>query len=466
MRYLSPSLAYVLPLAALALIADTTQAADAPKRPLNVLLIAVDDLRPELGCYPHGRAQTPNLDQLAAEGVRFDRAYCQFPLCNPSRTSLLTGRYPQSTGVVDSFHWFQALHPEFVSLPRFFQQHGYHTLRAGKIFHGGLDDAEAWTTGGEPRSFAGDQRPPKVKVPGQSDRIAAVEGDGSELKDYQTATAAERLLETHRDEPFFLAVGFIATHSPLIAPRADFERYDAAAIKLPSDFSPRPTLPPNFPAAALPVRNGDLFVDRTASPQAARETIQAYLAATSFIDTQVGRVLRKLNELGLADNTIVIFFGDHGYHLGERGKWSKHNSLFEVAARVPLIVRLPGAGGNGSVCPRTVQLLDIYPTLAAATQLTPPQDLEGHSLLPLLTNPQAPWPHPAFTMVSEEGRPTGLSIRTERRRYTEWNDGEEGATLFDHDHDPAEHVNLAENPEYSEVVVDMKRRLGSQFSQE
>ena len=452
------SLARLLALAPFVLsLVSISTAADGK---LNVLFLAVDDLRPELGCYGNKHVKTPNIDGLAAAGIRFERAYCQFPLCNPSRTSLLTGRHPNTTGVFDNSTFFRTAHPDWVSLPQFFKDNGYVAARVGKIFHGGIDDTDAWTSGGEARV---DQKTRKKQNAANSDRIVKLDGDGESHGDYRTATRAVELLETYAREgeapaePFFLAVGFTKPHSPPTAPAKLFDLYDPAKIPLPPDFAAVPTVPPGFPEASVPKRSGDLFIGREASPEEAREVIRAYHASLTFTDTQIGRVLTALDSLKLRDKTVIVFFGDHGYHLGEKGKWSKHNSVFEVAARVPMIVCAPD-GTIGKSSPRTVQLLDIYPTLAELCGLKPPEGLEGHSLVSLLKNPRADWTHPAYTVCINAGA-RGQSVRTERWRYSEWNGGAAGAVLFDEEADPHEMTNLVNDPNYKARVAEMKGLL-------
>jgi iduronate 2-sulfatase len=435
---------------ALAIVA--ANAADGQR--LNVLLIAFDDLRPELGCYGNKLIDTPNFDALAKTGVQFERAYCQFPLCNPSRTSLLNGKQPNTTGVFDNRTYFRDAHPDFVTLPQHFKTSGYVTARTGKIFHGGIDDTDAWMIGGEGRV---DQKTRPGQDPTQSDRIVKLEGDGESHGDYKSATRAIQLLEELKDKPFCLAVGFAKPHSPPTAPAKLFDLYDAAKMPLPPDFAPRPTVPPGFPAASVPLRSGDLFIGRDASPAAAREVIEAYYASTTFVDRQLGRVMEAVDRLQLRDKTVIILFGDHGYHLGEKGKWSKHNSVFEVACRVPLIVCLPG-GAAGKSSPRTVQLLDIFPTFCEACGIAAPPGLEGHSLVPLARDPNSSWSHPAYT-VCRNGPAVGQSVRTERWRYSEFTGGSGGAVLFDHDYDPHEMTNLANDPKYAESIAEMKRLL-------
>jgi len=434
----------------------TAGSASAQKR-LNVLFISVDDLRPALGCYGNPIVKSPNIDRLASEGVRFERAYCQYPLCNPSRASMLTGRYPTTTGVTDNLANFRDTLPDVVTLPEQFRKNGYVTARTGKIFHGGIDDARSWTEGGE----RGAARRPRTQgdrdsYRRQSDRFEAVKGDGERLADYRTAGSAVRLLEKHRDQPFFIAVGFLKPHTPFVAPEKYFKQYEGVDIPLPPDFRPRAA-----PAEGAPDRslgpNGDLFINRDASPEEAKQMIRAYYAAVSFIDDQVGRVMAAVDRLGLRDNTVVVFWGDHGFHLGEKGKWSKHSSLYEPALRIPLILRSPGCR-SGLPSPRTVQLMDIYPTLTGLCGLDQPAGLEGRSLQPLLMNPSAEWDHPALSYAR---LPIGLgrSIRTERYRYTEWKEGEAGVELYDYETDPHELRNLAAEAEKAGAVRRLSERM-------
>ncbi|MBX6314128.1 MAG: sulfatase [Isosphaeraceae bacterium] len=452
----------------------------AAKRP-NVLLLISDDMRTDLGCYGNPLVKTPNLDALAAKGVRFERAYVQYPLCNPSRSSMLTGRYPTTTGVMDNRSFFGDFHPEFVSLPKYFKANGYATLRSGKIFHEGIDDTDAWTEGGEPRlarpAPADAQAKPKVQEKAKaaapdpartleqrrrSDRIIVLDGDGESHPDYKAADRAIDYLRRYakKDEPFFLACGFVKPHAPPSAPRKFFDLYDPAKIPLPPDFGPEPKAPEGFPKASILIPNIDLFVEREATPEAAREMIRAYWASISWADWNVGRVLAELDRLGLRDDTIIVFWGDHGYHLGEKGKWSKHRSLFEVVAHVPLIIAAPGAQGNGRSCPRLVESIDIYPTLVELCGLSKPEGLEGRSLVPLLEDPRAAWDHPALTFMGNANRLLGLAVRTDRYRYAEYFDPEKGGVmLFDEEADPHEMKNLADDPKYADV----KARLARHF---
>lgn len=443
------------------LLAVTTVGAASASKP-NVLFIMSDDLRPELSCYGNRRVKTPNIDALAKAGVRFERAYVQYPLCNPSRASLLTGRYPTTTGVLDNVTWFGDQHPGIVSLPKWFKQHGYAALRCGKIFHGGIDDAEAWTEGGEERKFKGGTNTRrKGQVASNSDRIVVLDEDGeSKHGDTKTRIAAIDYLERYRDKPFFLACGFTKPHSPPTAPKRFFDMYDPAKIPLPPDFQARPAAPAGFPVASIPTRNSDLFIERDATPHAAREVIRAYHASLTWVDDNVGKVIAALDRLKLRENTIILFWGDHGYHLGEKGKWSKHNSLFDIGTRVPLIIAAPGAKGNGTSCPRVVETIDLYPTLAELCGLPKQDDLQGDSLAPLLQDPSAAWNKPAFSVAKLPNNILGKTVRTERWRYAEWGEGgRDGAMLIDEQNDPHELKNVASDPANAEVVREMKAML-------
>ncbi len=432
-------------------------AAAQPSERLNVLFIMSDDLRPELASYGHPIVKTPNIDALGAAGVRFERAFCQFPVCNPSRTSLLTGRYPTTTGVVDNERHFRDRHPDFVTLPQHFKQQGYRTLRTGKIFHGGLDDPLAWTEGGEA------QRPSPTSAPLQrtkqetltrqqrSDRIVVLkEPDGQDHADYHTAEQAIAYLNENKDKPFFLACGFLKPHSPPTAPKRFFDMYDVNQVRLPVDFAPRMTVPPGFPASSL-TPNGDLFINRDASPEEAKEMIRAYWASLTWVDWNVGRVVDELDRLGLRDKTVIVFWGDHGYHLGEMGKWAKHGSMFDWGTHVPQIVVAPGRAGNGTPCNRIVESIDLYPTLVELCGLPMPDGLEGDSLVPLLDDPGAAWDRPAYSVG-----PRGDAVRTDRWRYARFADGE---FLIDEDKDALERTNLASDIEFQAIKQEMSDLL-------
>jgi arylsulfatase A-like enzyme len=467
-----------------------------PVRQPNVLFIMADDMLVELGCYgSRFGAKTPNLDALAKSGVRFDRNYCQFPLCNPSRASLLTGRNPTRTSVLGNRTDFRVAHPDWTTLPQLFKDHGYVTVRAGKIYHGGIDDAKSWSEtsdqGGPTDDGSGPAVGHNLEIPrGQipqpdgvlpplpadnaraaySDRIVVLDGNGEGHGDYRTADRTIENLRKYKDQPFFIACGFVKPHSPPTAPQKFFDLYDAEKIQLTPDFAAWPTVPPGFPSAAIRKHNADLFIGRGASEAEAKQVIRAYLASISWTDWNIGRVLGELDRLGLRENTIVVFVADHGYQLGEKGKWSKAGSLFEMGTRVPLIISAPGVDGNGASCPRIVESLDIYPTLVELCGLSKQNEIEGVSLAPLLKKPVAKWDKPGFSVWSEDGKTLhGVAVRTEKWRYAEFGpDGKNGAMLFDVHADPLEMKNLAGDQNCAAVCAELSaltRRYAATLAQ-
>lgn len=442
-------------------------AASAAER-LNVLFIAVDDMNNDLGCYGHPMVRSPNIDRLAQRGVRFDRAYCQFPLCSPSRTSLMTGLRPDKTQVYDLKKHFRETVPDVVTLSQMFQRNGYFTARVGKIYHygnpgqigtDGLDDPPSWQERVNPRGRDKDEEAlltnytPKRGL-GSSLTILKAEGTDEEQTDGIGATAAIRLLEQHAGEPFFIACGFYRPHCPFIAPKAYFDLYPMDRIPVwAGPFPERATAP------ALAFASVNPWPWFGASEEQVRESLQAYWATISFVDAQVGRLLDALDRLKLAERTVIVFWSDHGYHFSEHGLIMKQ-SLFENSARVPLLIAAPGRKGNGSSSSRTVELLDLYPTLADLCGLEPPAGLHGRSLVPLLDRPTRRWNHPAITQTQRGSGVMGYSLRTERYRYTEWGrDGREGRELYDHETDPAELHNLAEVSAHARRVSSFSQRL-------
>ena len=459
-------------LLAFAALTSSLHSANAP-RP-NILFIAVDDLGSVLHSAGDRVASTPNLDRLAATGVRFDRAYCQIPLCNPTRASLLTGLRPDATGVYDLARHFRASVPEVVTLPQLFKNHGWFSARVGKLYHydvpsgigtDGLDDSPSWNVVVNPRGRDVTDAAHIVNPTPQKPVSAALswlraEGTDEEQTDGLIATAAIRLLEQSRGNPFFLGVGFFRPHTPFVAPKKYFDLYPIGKILL-------PTAPPDdradIPPAAFAHNNSTPHYGLDESTL--RSALQAYYASVSFVDAQVGRLLDALDRLGLARDTIVVLWSDHGYHLGEHlGVWQKR-TLFEESARAPLIIRDPTARGNGSACARIVEFVDIFPTLAERCGLPFPADLAGRSLQPLLAHPTAEWDGRAITQIlrppdARFSQPVmGRSIRTERWRFTEWNEGREGAELYDHTADPHELRNLAADPAHASTVRDLRARL-------
>ncbi len=482
------------PVSLLAVLAASTAfvsvAGAAPRddRP-NVLFIAVDDLNTRTGCYGDPIAKTPNLDRLARRGVRFDRAYCQFPLCNPSRISLLLGRYPTTTETVD-FARPALLQKDWVTLPQHFRENGYEVQLFGKIFH--YPEPKAWSAGDagvrdeqrvhremiadltrwEPyRTLA----PPTGKwvtllrtksnvfgpVPNAEEKEAAANAKNYEwTADVKSARQAIEALEgwAAAGKPFFLAVGFYKPHVPLMAPQRFFDLFDPAKMPLPEDFAPEPTAADSVPRYALRY-NLDLFYGERPTPGQARRAIAAYYACMSFMDELLGQVLDTLDRLKLREKTVIVLWGDHGWHLGEKGMWAK-GTLFDVSARAPLLIIDPRKQTAGQGCQRTVEFVDIYPTLVELCGLPTPSGLEGTSLVPLLDNPSASWNRPAYTMVAREDW-LGRSVRTGRWCYTEWDYGRRGYELYDLQADPRESKNLANEPARAATIADLKKLLQS-----
>lgn len=431
----------------------------------NVLFIAVDDMNNDLGCYGSPIVKSPNLDKLAARGVKFDRAYCQFPLCSPSRSSIMTGLRPDQTRVFDlQYHFRQGL-PEVVTLPQLFMRNGYYAARIGKIYHYGnpgdigtssLDDPTSWKEVFNPAGIDKTELEPSFINYTPTRGLGSAMGHYSDPKgrdedhtDGKVATQAIELLEKHKGEPFFLAVGFYKPHTPYIAPKKYFDLYPLETIdvpKMPAGYEK------TVPAPAL--HSTRPWPNLGTTHQQARESKRAYYATISFVDAQIGRVLNALDRLGLRDNTVIVFWSDHGYSLGTHGLWMKQN-CFEDAARVPFIMAGPGIKA-GTPSPRLVELIDVYPTLADLAGLKAPAHLPGASLRPLLAKPDAPWDRPAFTQVERGGVP-GRSVRTPRWRYTEWEvEGKAGVELYDEQVDPGEMNNLAADPKHAATIAELK----------
>ncbi|MBL8222230.1 MAG: sulfatase, partial [Bryobacterales bacterium] len=408
---------------------------------MNVLLIAVDDLNTRLGCYGDAVVKTPNIDRLAKRGIRFDRAYCNYPVCNASRTSLLSGFRPDKTKVLDNRTPPRTTLKDAVFLPEYFHLHGYFTARVGKIAHGAFEDAVSWDIS----EFA--SRPGAGRQGKKKKAAAAGEGTGDlqwvmtdnaddAEPDGRTARRIVELMNQAGGKPFFLGAGFHKPHLPWVAPRKYFEMYSTDKIKLPD--TPADDLN-DIPPIALTHREDE----KRMTELERKKAILAYHAATSFMDAQVGVLLDALDQKKLWDNTVVLLFGDHGWHLNEHlGLWRKM-TVFEEAARAPLIIAAPGKK-RGESCPRLVEWVDFYPTLADLCGLPKKAGLDGESARPLLENPQRKWKKAAYTIVRHQGV-IGRSVRTDRYRYTEWG-SPDVAELYDHEMDPKEYRNLAKDP--------------------
>lgn len=455
----------------------------------NVLFISVDDLRPEMGCYGNKVIQTPNLDRLAARGTVMNRAYCQQAVCSPTRSSLMTGRRPDATRVWDLETHFRTALPDVVTLPQYFKANGYHCVALNKIYHHGFEDGASWS---EPHWFSSgitvDTDPA-----GWSKRIVTRYGEG--VKEYEKTpqptdndkpakggkggkgpkgpafeisaksdnelpdgfTAAEAVKRLHalkaKGEPFFLAVGFLKPHLPFVAPKKYWDLYDPAKIPGPA-IDHLPEGAPEFAGHD----NGELHAYANV-PQGnpipedfARTLRHGYYACTSYTDAQVGRLLDALDQEGLSDNTVIVLWGDHGWQLGDHGLWHKHTN-FELAARVPLLISVPGQKAVGQKCDATVEFVDIYPTLADVCGLSIPSGLDGISLKPWIENPAAPAAKVAISQYprggaqSGNGSLMGYSIRDARWRLTLWRDRKSAeivaTELYDEQNDPAETKNVA-----------------------
>lgn len=432
-----------LPIALLGLCSGQTWG-DQPRR-LNVLFIVVDDLNTSLGCYGHPLVKTPNLDRLAARGMRFDRAYCQYPLCNPSRTSFLSGRRPETTkdfgnGQPVAEMLARLKSGEIVFLPEYFRRLGYFIAGVNKITHN-YDDAVKWDV------YKHSGAPKATGLSQLGGRIRQIEQEDAITEDGQAARLTAQVLEAPSDKPFFIALGLHKPHHPFIAPKRYFDMYPAEKIALPRGLPGKKEV-----GAGDTLLSHNKFRDWPTDDQ--QRYIAGYYSCVSFMDAQVGIVLDVMDRLKLWDNTIVVFFADHGYQLGEhRGLWSKP-SRFEETARVPLIVAVPGK--RAAVSSRLVELVDLYPTLTELCGLPAPERLEGASFVPLLNDPDRPWKKASFTFI-ENGR--GIRVRTERYHYDQCTNANPKVQLFDLQADPHATTNLAGVPEHAQTLEAMRQML-------
>ncbi len=471
---------------ALILLPTTVSAADA-RRP-NVLFIAVDDLRPAIASCGDPAAKTPHIDRLAARGTAFTRAYCQQAVCSPSRSSLLTGRRPDSTKVYDLVTHFRKALPDVVTLPQHFKNNGYVSRGVGKIYHGGYDDPASWSAPHETpkgRQYGPEGQAVMAKL------TAEAKAKGVDLKDRKTAprglpaeaadvadgelmdgAIAARGVELLREakaggKPFFLAVGFIRPHLPFVAPKKYWDLYDPAKLPHAADSNPPDGAPKYAPQFGGELRqyhgvpkSGQLPADL------ARKLVHGYYASVSYMDAQVGRVLDALDALGLKDDTVVVLWGDHGWHLGDHGMWCKHTN-YETATRSALVMAVPGQKAAGKACDRLVEFVDGFPTLAEACGLPAAAGVEGHSFAPLLDDPSRSWKAAAFSQYPRGGGPgvgrlMGYAVRSERFRYVEWRKADgtvDAVELYDHTTDPGEGKNVAADPAHKTVVAELAKAL-------
>lgn len=451
---------FTLSVAALLIIAMQSNAAERP----NVLLICVDDLKPALGCYGDPIAKSPNIDKLASRGLLFERATCNQAVCSPSRNSLLVGLRPQTLGIYDLATNFRKSAPDAVTLPQTFKSNGYTTEAMGKLFHvgqGNYDDAASWsvphfTPKAATYLLKENQPLPAVKNPKDpSDfpRGAAIENADTDDGKYADGVVADeairRLKEKKADQPFFMAVGFIRPHLPFVAPKKYWDLYQRDQFKLAAV-----RVPPVGAPAYAPQFGGELrrYKEMPAKGDLADDTqrtlIHGYYAAMSYMDAQLGRVIDALDAAGLAKNTIIVLWGDHGWHLGDHGMWCKHTN-YEQATRIPIILIAPGVSKAGTKTASQIETVDIYPTLCELAGLTPPKNLDGKSFVSVLKDPTTATRDHAIH-VYPRGERMGRAIRDARYRLVEWK--KPGAApesaeieLYDYKNDPEETKNLAKD---------------------
>lgn len=472
-----------LALILLGMSGSSVSAADA-QRP-NVLFLMSDDLNNMLGCYGDPLAKTPHIDRLAARGVLFDRAYCAFPLCGPSRNALLTGLYPNSTGILANAQIFRQTIPSQQSMPQTFRNSGYFAARIGKLYHYNVPNSIGTNGHDDPGSWEMELNPPGVDrleeesrifslLPGQFGGVlswyASPKSDQYHT-DGQMADDAEWVLERcakRKDRPFFLAVGFFRPHTPYVSPKPYFDLYPENEMPVVQGVKEDQA---DIPLAGLGShkKEQDKLTD-----DLRRQCRQAYYASISFMDAQVGRVVDALDRLGLSDNTIIVFTSDHGYHMGEHGLWQKM-SLFEESSRVPMLIVAPGVARKGGTAKSPVSHVDLFPTLAELCGVKTPANVQGQSLVPMLKDPSVTGRGWAITQVMRGGGPNrasvttnvgsegarffGYSLRTPRWRYTEWDEGRKGRELYDHDADPRELSNLANIPAEAKTVEELSAHL-------
>ncbi|MBZ2186105.1 MAG: sulfatase [Bryobacter sp.] len=429
----------------------------APK--MNVLLVVADDLNTALGCYGHPLVKTPNVDSLARRGVRFDRAYCQVPLCCPSRASFLTGMRPEKTGIWDNDMDIRVQHPDVVTLPQQFRNNGWYSAREGKMFHMNVpmgvgtpdfQDPPSWDHNGSPQGLEDNspgqlhQLTPKTRRGAAIDWMSVAEAKGQ--ADEDAASRAISLLEQRQGKPWFLGLGFVRPHVPLVAPAKFFDMYPLAKCE-----------PVNNPpgdeedlSRLFRAIRPDLWNNMDMDEAKQREALRGYYASTSFMDEQLGRVLGALDRMKMRENTIVVFTSDHGWHLGEHTRWQKR-SLLEESARVPLIVVDPRTRVSGRSSMALVESVDLYPTLCELAGLPAPAHLEGQSFAPLLRTPKRRWKRAAFTQFRTDGA-WGTGVRAPNWHYIEWR-SPDGKTveeeLYDSRRDPRQFHNVVADPAYA-----------------
>lgn len=444
---------------------------------LNVVFIGSDDLRNALGCYGHPIAKTPNLDALAAHGVRFDRAYCQFPLCGPSRTSMLSGVRPDSTRIFQNEIAVRDTMPQAITLPQLFRQSGGRSARFGKMYHMGVPTTVGSNAWDDPASWDVAVSPPGLedKTPGEGRNVTPSFPRGNAMhwvsfdKQFEKEQADERVTENGLEQiakagsqPLFLALGYVRPHVPFVAPSRFFDLYPLSRMNVVTNPAGDLDDIPMASTKAVTGRGADMGMNEADK----REALRGYYASISYMDHQVGRVIEALDKAKLRDRTAIVFWSDHGWHLGEHLRWQKR-SLFEESSRIPLIVSAPGRKGRGA-SRALVESIDIYPTVAELAGIAPPAHLEGQSFAPLLDNPNRKWKQAAFTQVWVEPNIMGRAVRTDRYRYIHWEgdlpaSGFPGAAideeLYDLETDPREFTNVARSAAHASVLASHREIL-------
>lgn len=437
----------------------------------NVLFIIADDLTATaVSSYENKMSHTPNIDNLAAEGTKYTRAYTQYPVCGPSRASLMFGYYPNATTTYGYVSGRENVGPSRKSLTQLFKDNGYYTARVSKIYHMGVpidietgsngQDDEAswterfnsqgpeWTAEGEAELVQNNPYGLKPRKGGNVMTIVKADGDDLAHSDGKTAEKAVELIKQHKNNPFFLAVGLVRPHVPFVAPSKYFEPYPHEQMVLPpkveNDWDDIPARGINYVTSV----NGEM------SEEQEKKAVAGYYASVAYMDAQVGKILKALKEEGLEDNTIVVFTSDHGFHLGEHRFWMKV-SLHEESVRVPLIIKVPGKAP--AVCNSFSELLDLYPTLADLAGIEASKGLQGKSLVKTLNNPQVEVRDFAFS-VSQGGK--SFLVRNHKWAYIQYDeDAGAGMELFDMEYDTKQYNNLAHNPAYDDVVQEMQLKL-------
>ncbi len=463
--------------ASLALPLGSLVRAESKRKP-NVLFIAVDDLRPQLGCYGDRGIHSPNIDRLARKGLKFEQTYCQQAICMSSRASLLSGYRPDKYGIYKNGPLYEAV-PDALSLNKHFQANGYETISIGKIYHHRSDEKAGWSRPAfhphgewEGRGYLNEESKKIVREYTRNNPNANRKGMGpafecADVPDnaYPDGICAEHAikeLNRLKDKSFFLAVGFVKPHLPFNAPKKYWDLYDEEDIQLPDN----PFIPKGAPKEALTnwgeLRGYHGMPEKGDMPDhLTRQLIHGYNACVSYTDALVGKLLDELDRLGLSENTIVILWGDHGWKLGEHSMWCKHTN-FELDTHVPMMIHVPGMKTAGQSTSALTEYVDIYPTLCELCGLELPEHLEGTSMVPLLDDPKRSWKRAAFSHYPR-GNAMGNSIRTKRYRYTEWRNRKNNELvaqeLYDHTNDPQENVNVAGKPENRDIIKKLQKML-------